>query len=53
MKAIIAGGGIAGLASGLALTRRGWEVEVLERATEFTEAGAGLSLWPNALDWAA
>ena len=53
MKAIIAGGGIAGLASGLALTRRGWEVEVLERTTEFTEAGAGLSLWPNALDWAA
>jgi 2-polyprenyl-6-methoxyphenol hydroxylase-like FAD-dependent oxidoreductase len=49
MKAIIVGGGIAGLASALALTRRGWEVEVLERAPEFTEAGAGLSLWPNAL----
>jgi 2-polyprenyl-6-methoxyphenol hydroxylase-like FAD-dependent oxidoreductase len=25
-------------------------VEVLERAPEFTEAGAGLSMWPNALD---
>ena len=49
MKAIIAGGGIAGLAAALALTRRGWEVEVFERAPEFTEAGAGLSLWPNAL----
>jgi 2-polyprenyl-6-methoxyphenol hydroxylase-like FAD-dependent oxidoreductase len=49
MKAIIIGGGIAGLASALALTRRGWQVEVLERAPEFTEAGAGLSLWPNAL----
>jgi 2-polyprenyl-6-methoxyphenol hydroxylase-like FAD-dependent oxidoreductase len=49
MKAIIIGGGIAGLASALALTRRGWEVEVLERAPEFTEVGAGLSLWPNAL----
>jgi 2-polyprenyl-6-methoxyphenol hydroxylase-like FAD-dependent oxidoreductase len=24
-------------------------VEVLERAPEFTEVGAGLSLWPNAL----
>jgi 2-polyprenyl-6-methoxyphenol hydroxylase-like FAD-dependent oxidoreductase len=49
MKAIIIGGGIAGLASALALTRRGWQVEVLERAPEFTEVGAGLSLWPNAL----
>src|SRR5258708_6726031 len=49
MQAIIIGGGIAGLASALALTRRGWQVEVLERAPEFTEAGAGLSLWPNAL----
>ena len=44
MKAIIIGGGIAGLASALALTRRGWQVEVLERAPEFTEAGAGLSV---------
>src|SRR5215469_6713580 len=49
MRAIIIGGGIAGLASALALTRRGWQVEVLERAPEFTEACAGLSLWPNAL----
>jgi 2-polyprenyl-6-methoxyphenol hydroxylase-like FAD-dependent oxidoreductase len=49
MRAIIIGGGIAGLASALALTRRGWQVEVLEAAPEFTEAGAGLSVWPNAL----
>jgi 2-polyprenyl-6-methoxyphenol hydroxylase-like FAD-dependent oxidoreductase len=49
MRAIITGGGIAGLACALALTRRGWQVEVLERAPEFTEAGAGLSLWPNAV----
>lgn len=49
MKAIIAGGGIGGLASALALARRGWDVEVLERAPEFTEVGAGLSLWPNGL----
>src|SRR5215467_7912629 len=49
MKAIIVGGGIAGLASALALTRRGWQVEVLERAPQFTEVGAGLSVWPNAL----
>jgi 2-polyprenyl-6-methoxyphenol hydroxylase-like FAD-dependent oxidoreductase len=49
VKAVIIGGGIAGLASALALTRRGWQVEVLERAPGFTEVGAGLSLWPNAL----
>src|ERR1041384_7942515 len=49
MKAVIIGGGIAGLGSALALTRRGWQVEVFERAPEFTEVGAGLSLWPNAL----
>jgi len=49
VKAVIIGGGIAGLASALALTRRGWQVEVLERAAGFTEVGAGLSLWPNAL----
>src|SRR5215813_11095865 len=49
MKAIIVGGGIAGLASALALTQRGWQVEIFEQAPEFTEVGAGLSLWPNAL----
>ena len=49
MKAIIVGGGIGGLASALALTRHGWEVEVLEQAAEFAEVGAGLSLWPNGL----
>ena len=49
MKAIIVGGGIGGLATALALGQRGWQVEVLERAAEFGEVGAGLSLWPNAL----
>jgi 2-polyprenyl-6-methoxyphenol hydroxylase-like FAD-dependent oxidoreductase len=49
MKAVIIGGGIGGLASALALSRAGWQVEVLERAPEFTEAGAGLSLWQNGL----
>jgi 2-polyprenyl-6-methoxyphenol hydroxylase-like FAD-dependent oxidoreductase len=49
VKAVIIGGGITGLGSAVALTRRGMHVEVLERATEFTEVGAGLSLWPNAL----
>ena len=50
MRAIIVGGGIGGVeASAVALMRGGWDVQVLERADEFTEAGAGLSLWPNAL----
>ncbi|MFJ3583125.1 FAD-dependent monooxygenase [Streptomyces sp. NPDC090127] len=47
--ATIVGGGIGGLATAVALHRRGWRVEVLERAPEFTEIGAGISLWPNAL----
>jgi hypothetical protein len=49
MRAIIVGGGIAGLAAALALSGRGWQVEVLEHAPEFTEIGAGLALWPNGL----
>ena len=50
MKAIVVGGGIAGLASAIGLRERGWDVEVLEQAPAFTEVGAGLSLWPNALN---
>jgi 2-polyprenyl-6-methoxyphenol hydroxylase-like FAD-dependent oxidoreductase len=49
MKAIVVGGGIGGLATAVALARRDHQVEVLERAREFTEVGAGLSIWPNAL----
>ncbi|KAA5835961.1 FAD-dependent monooxygenase [Saccharopolyspora hirsuta] len=48
-KAIVIGGGIGGLAAAAALVQRGWQVEVLERAPEFTEVGAGISVWPNAL----
>ncbi|HET7304899.1 MAG TPA: FAD-dependent monooxygenase [Segeticoccus sp.] len=49
MKAVVIGGGIGGLASAVALSRAGHEVEVLEQAPEFSEVGAGLSLWPNAV----
>jgi len=49
MKAVIIGGGIGGLASALALSRAGWQVEVLEQAAEFSGVGAGLSLWQNGL----
>lgn len=49
MRAIVVGGGIGGLAAAVALRRHGWQVEILERASTFTEVGAGISLWPNAL----
>jgi len=48
-RAIVVGGGIGGLAAGLALHQHGWRVEVLERAAEFSEIGAGLAVQPNAL----
>ena len=46
---MIAGGGIAGLASAIAMRRIGHEVVVKEKASELREIGAALSLWPNAL----
>ncbi|SHF92860.1 FAD-dependent monooxygenase [Streptoalloteichus hindustanus] len=49
MKVVIVGGGIGGLAAAVAFHQRGWQVEVLERAPEFTEIGAGLSIQPNGL----
>lgn len=47
MAYVIAGGGIAGLAAGLALARAGREAAVFEAAAEFTTEGAGLQLGPN------
>lgn len=44
----VAGGGIGGLATALALSRRGHRVTVLERNEDFTELGAGIQLAPNA-----
>lgn len=44
---LIAGGGIAGMASALALGRVGWHVQVHERAQTFAEVGAGVQLGPN------
>jgi 2-polyprenyl-6-methoxyphenol hydroxylase-like FAD-dependent oxidoreductase len=49
MKAVIAGGGIGGLAVAVALHRRGVDVTVLERGQQPAATGAALSLWPNAL----
>ncbi|MHB1432787.1 MAG: FAD-dependent oxidoreductase [Streptosporangiaceae bacterium] len=47
--AVVAGGGIAGLAAVLALLRSGWRVVVLERAPEFGEAGAGVAITVNGM----
>ncbi|MBB3036755.1 FAD-dependent monooxygenase [Hoyosella altamirensis] len=48
-RAIVVGGGIGGLASAVALTRKGWNVTVLKRAPQFREIGAGVTLFPNAI----
>ncbi|MFI9811917.1 3-hydroxybenzoate 6-monooxygenase [Saccharothrix variisporea] len=47
-EVLIAGGGIAGVATALAVARSGHRVLVLERNAEFTELGAGIQLGPNA-----
>ncbi len=46
-RVLIVGGGIAGLASGLALARASASVQILERAPALTEVGAGVQLGPN------
>lgn len=54
-QVIVAGGGIGGLASALALARQGVPTVLLEQAAAFGEVGAGLQLGPNATrvlaDW--
>jgi salicylate hydroxylase len=44
---LVAGGGIAGLASALALGRRRHTIDLLEQAVAFGEIGAGIQLGPN------
>jgi 2-polyprenyl-6-methoxyphenol hydroxylase-like FAD-dependent oxidoreductase len=46
-RALVAGGGIGGLAAGIALRRAGFDVTVLERAARAREIGAGISIMPN------
>lgn len=46
---LIAGGGVGGLAAGLALRRAGFDAQVFEQAEQPRDSGAGLWLWPNAI----
>src|SRR5260370_9775150 len=47
-RAIIAGAGIGGLETALALSQAGFEITLYERADALEEFGAGLQLTPNA-----
>ena len=50
IKITIVGGGIGGLTTALCLEHFGFtNYTVYERASEFKEVGAAISLWPNAL----
>jgi len=44
----IIGGGISGLAAGIAFARRGLAPVIYEQAPELKEVGAGVTLWANA-----
>ncbi|MEP6588681.1 MAG: FAD-dependent monooxygenase, partial [Polaromonas sp.] len=46
-QALVAGGGIGGLAAALSASRAGWDVRLYERAPAFSEVGAGIQLGPN------
>jgi len=46
-QVLIAGGGIGGLASALACAQRGVSVQLIERAAQLSEVGAGIQIGPN------
>ncbi len=49
LKVLVAGAGIGGLCSALALAKRGFKVQVYEKSQQVGEVGAGLQLSPNAM----
>jgi salicylate hydroxylase len=46
-QVVIAGGGIGGLAAAVACAQRGVPVQLLERAEQLSEVGAGIQIGPN------
>jgi 3-hydroxybenzoate 6-monooxygenase len=48
LPVLIAGGGIGGLSTAIALARTGFDATVLERSAFAEESGAGIQLGPNA-----
>lgn len=48
LTTIVCGAGIAGLCAGIALSKVGHKVIILERAHELSPTGAGIHLPPNA-----
>ena len=50
MRVLIVGAGIGGLTAAIALRRIDIDAVVLEQAPELREVGAGISLWPNAIN---
>jgi len=44
---LVIGGGLGGLTTALALSRKGYPVHVIEKAHEFGEIGAGIQIAPN------
>ena len=46
-RTVIIGGGIGGLAAALSCFRAGADVELIERAADFSQFGAGVQLGPN------
>ena len=46
---LVIGAGISGLATAVALQRRGHNVIVIEERSDTSSGGAGISIWPNAL----
>ncbi|MFI7210253.1 FAD-dependent monooxygenase [Micromonospora maritima] len=48
-RAVVVGGGVGGLAAGIALRAAGWSVTVLERSAALPRTGTGLGIWPGAM----
>lgn len=49
MKIIIIGAGIAGITAAYALTQKGVEVKIYDKASELKNIGGGIIIWPHGL----